>query len=233
MEKDTANYAAIIKRIQLVTHTQTQNKLAAILDVRQSSIADAKKRQSVPADWYLKLFEKLGVNPDWLKKGTGPIYLRTEVGYIPSDGDGTPIDPALLGSPLAQSALAPVYAMCGDSTKTGSPAAALQPIGKIALPKPYAREGIIVLEMDNESAAPTARCGAYVGIDTAASHPASGELFAVLLPYEGIILRRLAWDRKEKCFVLRAENPAYPEIRIQEDLTGRILGRLAWVMQKV
>ena len=115
--------------------------------------------------------------------------------------------------------------MCGDSTKTGSPAAALQPIGKIALPKPYAREGIIVLEMDNESAAPTARCGAYVGIDTAASHPASGELFAVLLPYEGIILRRLAWDRKE--------NPAYPEIRIQEDLTGRILGRLAWVMQKV
>ena len=100
-------------------------------------------------------------------------------------------------------------------------------------PKPYAREGIIVLEMDNESAAPTARCGAYVGIDTAASHPASGELFAVLLPYEGIILRRLAWDRKEKCFVLRAENPAYPEIRIQEDLTGRILGRLAWVMQKV
>ena len=98
-------------------------------------------------------------------------------------------------------------------------------------PKPYAREGIIVLEMDNESAAPTARCGAYVGIDTAASHPASGELFAVLLPYEGIILRRLAWDRKEKCFVLRAEKPAYPEI--QEDLTGRILGRLAWVMQKV
>ena len=65
------------------------------------------------------------------------------------------------------------------------------------------------------------------------SSPASGELFAVLLPYEGIILRRLAWDRKEKCFVLRAENPAYPEIRIQEDLTGRILGRLAWVMQKV
>ena len=87
--------------------------------------------------------------------------------------------------------------------------------------------------MDNESAAPTARCGAYVGIDTAASSPASGELFAVLLPYEGIILRRLAWDRKEKCFVLRAKNPAYPEIRIQEDLTGRILGRLAWVMQKV
>ena len=216
-------------RIKIVSRTQTQTELAKLLEVSQSSVAEAKRRQSIPADWYLKLFEKLGVNPDWLKKGNGPVYLRTEAGYVPSDGDGPPIDPGLLGSPLAQSALAPVYAMCGDSTKTGSPAAALQPIGKIALPKPYAREGIIVLEMDNESAAPTARCGAYVGIDTAAS----SELFAVLLSYEGIILRRLAWDRKEKCFVLRAENPAYPEIRIQEDLTGRILGRLAWVMQKV
>ena len=221
MKKDVS-YPDVIKRIQAATHTRSQTELASLLEISQSSVAEAKRRQAIPVDWYLKLFEKLGVNPDWLKKGNGPVYLRTEAGYVPSDGDGPPIDPGLLGSPLAQSALAPVYAMCGDSTKTGSPAAALQPIGKIALPKPY-----------NESAAPTARCGAYVGIDTAASSPASGELFAVLLPYEGIILRRLAWDRKEKCFVLRAENPAYPEIRIQEDLTGRILGRLAWVMQKV
>ena len=232
MKKDVS-YPDVIKRIQAATHTRSQTELASLLEISQSSVAEAKRRQAIPADWYLKLFEKLGVNPDWLKKGNGPVYRRTEAGYVPSAGDGPPIDPGLLGSPLAQSALAPVYAMCGDSTKTGSPAAALQPIGKIALPKPYAREGILVLEMDNESVAPTARCGAYVGIDTAASSPASGELFAVLLPYEGIILRRLAWDRKEKCFVLRAENPAYPEIRIQEDLTGRILGRLAWVMQKV
>ena len=116
-------------RIKTVSRTQTQTELAKLLEVSQSSVAEAKRRQSIPADWYLKLFEKLGVNPDWLKKGNGPVYLRTEAGYVPSDGDGPPIDPGLLGSPLAQSALAPVYAMCGDSTKTGSPAAALQPIG--------------------------------------------------------------------------------------------------------
>lgn len=220
-------------RIKIVSRTQTQTELAKLLEVSQSSVAEAKRRQSIPADWYLKLFEKLGVNPDWLKKGNGPVYLAHSGRIRPQRRGRAAHRSRLVGIASAQSALAPVYAMCGDSTKTASPEAALQPIGKIALPKPYAREGIIVLEMDNESAAPTARCGAYVGIDTAASHPASGELFAVLLPYEGIILRRLAWDRKEKCFVLRAENPAYPEIRIQEDLTGRILGRLAWVMQKV
>ena len=145
MKKDVS-YPDVIKRIQAVTHTRSQTELASLLEISQSSVAEAKRRQAIPADWYLKLFEKLGVNPDWLKSGSGPVYLRTEAGYVPSDGDGPPIDPGLLGSPLAQSALAPVYAICGDSTKTGSPAAALQPIGKIALPKPYAREGILVLD---------------------------------------------------------------------------------------
>lgn len=75
-------------RIQRVTYTQTQNELAQFLDIRQPSIAEAKKRQSIPADWYIKLFEKIGVNPDWIKKGLGPIYLRTEAGYIPNNGEG-------------------------------------------------------------------------------------------------------------------------------------------------
>lgn len=226
-------YEETMARIKIVSHTHTQTELAKLLEINQPSIAEAKKRQSIPADWYLKLFEKLGVNPDWLKNGSGPVYLRTEAGYIPSDGEGPPIDPGLLGSPLAQPVLALVYATRGDYTKAAPPMMALQPVGKIALPRPYTREGIVVLEMDNEAAAPTTRCGAYVGIDTAASRPANGELFAVLLPYEGIILRRLAWDRKEECFVLRAENPAYPEIRIQDDLTDRVLGRLTWVLQKI
>ena len=59
-------------RIKIVSRTQTQTELAKLLEVSQSSVAEAKRRQSIPADWYLKLFEKLGVNPDWLKKGNGP-----------------------------------------------------------------------------------------------------------------------------------------------------------------
>lgn len=227
------SYDQILKRIQTVTHTRTQVELAALLEIRQSSISDSKRRQSIPADWYMKLFEKLGVNPDWLKKGTGPVYLRTEAGYIPGDGDGIPIDPDLVGSPLAQPTLATVHAMRGKEAKSVASMAELPPVCKLALPKAYAREGIGVLAVDNEAAAPTVRRGAYVGINTLANHPASGELFAVSLPYEGVILRRLFLDPKEECFVLRAESPAYPEIRIETDLANQILGRLAWVMQEV
>ena len=67
----------------------------------------------------MTLFEKLGVNPDWLKSGIGPVYLRTEAGYIPGDGDGTPLAPGLLGSPLSQPALVTMYAMRGDDTGNG------------------------------------------------------------------------------------------------------------------
>lgn len=114
--KGLSQYLEIIARIQAVTHTRTQDELATILNVRQSSIADAKKRQSIPADWYIKLFEKLGINPDWLKKGTGPIYLRTEAGYIPGDGEGTSIARIYWGR-LWHSRRSPPYTPCAGSTR--------------------------------------------------------------------------------------------------------------------
>ena len=224
-------YKETIERIKAVTHTRTQTALAEILEIRQSSISDAKRRQSVPGAWYITLFEKLGVNPDWLKSGIGPVYLRTEVGYIPGDGDGKPLAPGLLGSPLSQPALVTMYAMRGDDTGNGAAVATLRPTGSILLPRAYAREGIVVLAVDNDAAAPTVRRGAYVGIDTRADCPASGELFAITLPHGEIVLRRLLWD--EDYFRLCAENPAYPDRRIRLVRTEWILGRLAWVMQEM
>lgn len=221
----------IFKRIQAVTNIRTQTALAEILEIRQSSISDAKRRQSVPGAWYMTLFEKLGVNPDWLKSGIGPVYLRTEVGYIPGDGDGKPLAPGLLGSPLSQPALVTMYAMRGDDTGNRAAVATLRPTGSILLPRAYAREGIVVLAVDNDAAAPTVRRGAYVGIDTRADCPASGELFAITLPHGEIVLRRLLWD--EDYFRLCAENPAYPDRRIRLVRTEWILGRLAWVMQEI
>ena len=76
-------FAEIYERIKLATNSRTQVELAEVLDIRQSSISDAKRRNSVPGDWFMKLFEKFGLSPDWLKQGIGPMYLRTEQGYMP------------------------------------------------------------------------------------------------------------------------------------------------------
>ena len=43
-------FAEIYERIKLATSSRTQVELAEVLDIRQSSISDAKRRNSVPGD---------------------------------------------------------------------------------------------------------------------------------------------------------------------------------------
>lgn len=67
----------------------TQVKLAEALDIRQSSISDAKKRcgrdkrYPVPAEWLLKALEFGGVDPNWIVTGEEPKYR-----VLSSDGKG-------------------------------------------------------------------------------------------------------------------------------------------------
>ena len=70
-----AAYEAAMERIKVVTGTYTQVTMAEVLDVRQSSISDAKRRASIPPDWLLKLMRSHKVLPDWILTGQGPQYL--------------------------------------------------------------------------------------------------------------------------------------------------------------
>lgn len=44
-----------LERMHCSAGTRTQAQLAAFLDIRQSSVSDAKKRQTIPAEWLLRL----------------------------------------------------------------------------------------------------------------------------------------------------------------------------------
>lgn len=61
----------------------TQVKLAEALNIRQSSISDAKRRKSVPSEWLLKALEVGGVDPNWIRTGEGPRYR-----VLSDDGEG-------------------------------------------------------------------------------------------------------------------------------------------------
>ena len=58
-----------MQRIYDVTNTRTQQQVAAALGIRQSSIADAKKRHSIPDTWLVKLLDKYKAHPDWIRYG--------------------------------------------------------------------------------------------------------------------------------------------------------------------
>lgn len=228
-------FQEVYGRILLATNARTQVELANVLEIRQSSISDAKRRDSVPADWFMKLFEKFGLNPDWLKKGSGPMYLRVDQNYAPVEAPCAMVaeSPAAFGDPLSKSTLTTVYDMfC--RYEEGGEIPNLMAVGKISLPQTFVSAGTAILRVDSEAFAPNVRKGAYVGVDTAFNHPVSGEVFAVFMPHEGLALKRLFLDGERNCFVLRSDNPGHPESALEaQDCSRRIFGRVAWVLQQL
>ncbi|MCL1939914.1 MAG: helix-turn-helix domain containing protein [Desulfovibrionaceae bacterium] len=55
---------------------RTQIELADFLGIKQSSISDAKRRGSIPADWLVALLRLKRVNPEWIMTGQGPRFLQ-------------------------------------------------------------------------------------------------------------------------------------------------------------
>ncbi|MHC1700317.1 MAG: helix-turn-helix domain-containing protein [Humidesulfovibrio sp.] len=70
-----AAFDAAMERIKAVTGARTQVQLADVLEVRQSSISDAKRRASIPDGWLVKLLRTHRVMPDWIEHGAQPQYL--------------------------------------------------------------------------------------------------------------------------------------------------------------
>jgi len=226
----------VFERIKLAINTRTQVQLAEVLDIRQSSISDAKRRDSVPAEWYLKLFKKFGLNPDWLEEGIGPWYLKNKHGeYVSSDGpqqEGVKVAYADYSGPDNKGTLVTVHSMQieGDEPDKWAPL----PLGKLSIPQSFAKPSIQVLKMSASSMEPIIRRGSYVGIDTALQHVESGEIYAIYIPFEGLSLKRIFHDPENSRFVLRSENPQHPEQYLPVDKRGeRIYGRAVWILQEL
>ncbi|MEA4857080.1 MAG: helix-turn-helix domain-containing protein [Solidesulfovibrio sp.] len=83
-----------MERIRNTTGLRTQVQLAACLDIRQSSISDAKRRDNIPDSWLMGLYEKYDLNPVWIKTGQGAVYLMGD-----PDRTGPAKEPAPLPPP--------------------------------------------------------------------------------------------------------------------------------------
>lgn len=65
-----------LERVFEAAGCRTQVELAEFLGIRQSSVADAKKRKSIPADWLVTLLRLKRVNPEWILTGLGARQLQ-------------------------------------------------------------------------------------------------------------------------------------------------------------
>ena len=68
------SFEAVYARMLFAAGVRTQTELARILDMKQASISEAKKRGSIPAEWCMRLYDACGVSFDWQRFGIGPVY---------------------------------------------------------------------------------------------------------------------------------------------------------------
>ncbi len=217
-----------LERIKRATGARTQVDLAAILGIRQSSISDAKRRQSIPADWLLKLYRSHGLNPDWVQNGEAPQVLREglalPVGLMESSSG--------YGSEKPKSRTITVSSMTGILGDDGS--IQERPIEMLAIPEPFHCQGLLTLKMEHQNMEPILRKGAYLGVNKDLKQLRSGEIYAIVVPNEGLVIRRLFNDFENSRVILRSENPQYKdEFLPASDVASKIIGRVLWVLQEL
>jgi phage repressor protein C with HTH and peptisase S24 domain len=232
----TADFNKILERIKQATGARTQVELATVLDIRQSSISDAKRRNSIPSDWYIKLFRKYGLNPDWLAEGKGPHYLKTKEGYQAYDepvlSRSVAEDLSEYGDPLSSGKVITYYSMSGEPSEKGrwKPKTG----GDISIPKAFDRESLLVIRMDGASMEPLIKKTAFVGIDRDQKSILSGEIYGIQVPYEGLVIRRVFMEPDQGQLILRAENSSHADQQFPYDeYSDKIIGRVIWIMQEV
>lgn len=214
-------------RIKTATGARTQVQLAEVLDVRQSSISDAKRRCSIPAEWYLKLYRSHGLDPDWISNGTEPVYLNPNKAKMPAESI-LKESAAPYGKPHSRGRVVSVSTMSGAEGDKWAP----QAVADLNIPESYHVSGLVVVRVDNTAMDPIIKRGAFVGIDQDQKQHPDGDLCAVFFPHQGLIIRKAYLQNGN--FVLKAENGSYDDLTIPAaEMVKRTVGRVVWTMQKL
>lgn len=205
----------VYERIREATNARTQVELAAVLGIKQSSISDAKRRGSIPADWFLTLFEERGINPDWLKKGVGPVFLRTCGGYT--------TETATQDKETAYRQV-PLY----ETVDGVADCSQLPIVDTLSLPHHLLTSDMVVVRINTHDIPLVVCKNAIVGIDTAQHalpkvQDASQYLFALRSNSLGLRIH-VVHSSNELDELMHPKSPQ------GSDVVPEMFGRVAWVL---
>jgi phage repressor protein C with HTH and peptisase S24 domain len=226
--QETGNrFDEAFERIKKSTGMRTQVEIAKLLDIRQSSISDAKRRQSIPDSWLIKLYQIYNLNPNWIIDGESPQFLGEQRGgalQVRDAGDAYGRKPKHYQTPVCAMSLSPQSQGGWQET----------PVETVTVPEQFHRPSLLVVRMDENDMEPLIGRGAYVGIDKERKTIRSGGLYALDMPVEGLVIKRLLHDAENARFILRSENSAFMEQTVAADaVVERVVGRVAWVFQEI
>ncbi len=225
--KDKKIFIEIGKRIKQRREefNYTQGMLGELLDVDYRQIQKYESGNSkIAIDYLIKIAKilKVEISFFFLNNKT-----KSNIPSLPaySISDETTIDES-------KYQILPVIAFVGagkfiDLTE-------IEPIDKLLFPKEFTVNGsIIIVKVAGASMEPMIRKGAYIGVDKDDKQFTAGEIYAIYLPYEGAVIKRVYLDLDN--IILKSENKNFPDMVIPTKKVDRenfIIGKVKWVLQK-
>ena len=191
----------------------SQTQLANSLGVNRSAITQARKKDSIPARWILRLYRSFGLNPDWLETGKDQTYLGN-VGDRETEFMNIPKVIARLSAG-------------GGSFEVGS-----EIQGYYAFQQEWLRlkgkpNRMVLMDIFGNSMEPELKDGDTVLIDESQKDIIAGALYAVGVD-DTIMVKRV--EKHPNKLVLRSDIQNYAPIYLQEHECNsiRIIGKVIW-----
>jgi len=194
------------------------SELAGIVHVNRSSITQARKKDSIPANWLLELFRSHGLNPDWLESGQGPQWLK------PVDQLASPFFPV----PKVQARLC----AGAGSFEIGECVEEHYSFQTEWLRSKGAKERMVLMDVFGSSMSPEIKDGDTVLIDQSQANIYAGSVYAVGVE-DTIMVKRI--EKHPRKLVLLSDNKAYAPIFLSEEEMDRvrIIGKVLWVCREL
>jgi phage repressor protein C with HTH and peptisase S24 domain len=202
------------KKVSDVIGLRNQNELSAVIGVNSSSITQARKRDKIPANWILQLCLKYGLNPNWLEKDIGPVFIQ------PFDN----AEEEFMQIPKVRARLC----AGGGSFEVGSEIEGYYSFRKDWLSRKGNADKMVLMDIFGNSMEPELKEGDVVLIDESKKDILAGSIYAVGID-DTIMVKRL--EKRPKGLALLSENTKNETIYMEgEDLNRvRLIGKVLWV----
>ena len=212
------NFNGFFARVSESMGIASFSELAAVLRVNRSSNTQARKKDSIPANWLLELFRSHGLNPDWLENGSGPQWLKP---------DGRSAN-AFFPVPKVQARLC----AGAGSFEIGEHVETYYTFQTDWLRRKGAKERMVLMDVFGSSMSPEIKDGDTVLIDQSQTDIFAGTVYAVGVE-DTIMVKRI--EKHPRKLVLLSDNQAYAPIYLSEAEMDRvrIIGKVLWVCREL
>lgn len=207
-------FQTFFDRVSSALGIKNLSELATLLRVNRSSITQARKNNSVPANWLLALFRSQGLNPDWLEGGDGPKWLK------PYDTDGGDFFPV----PKVQARLC----AGAGSFEVGTQIEDHYSFKTAWLQSKGSKDRMVLMDVFGNSMAPEIKDGDTVLIDQSQTDVFAGTVYAVGVE-DTIMVKRI--EKHPRKLVLLSDNKEYAPIFLSDEEMDRvrIIGKVLWI----